>query len=79
MGGCNIIPLFKNTATFHNKTRLKGNKEKRMLIEERHRQEFLTPTGTGTPLLPATPANTEKLPGRLLRSADFSAKNSVET
>lgn len=31
------------------------------------------------PLLPATPANTEMLTGRLQRSADFLAKNSVET
>lgn len=76
-----LFPSFKNTAIFHDKKCLNGNKEK---IQNAHKRET-SPRISDThwdgnpPLLPATPTNTEKLTGRLQCSADFLAKTSVET
>ena len=75
-----LFPSFKNTIIFHNKKCLSGKRKFRMLIK---RETTLRISDTlldgNPPLLPATPANTETLTGRLQCSADFLAKNSVET
>ena len=78
-GAVILFPSFKNTVIFHNKKCLSEKKEKLQNAHERETTRRISDThGDGNPpTAPRHPALV--LTGRLQHSADFSAKNSVET